>query len=117
MIPTIEFNIYTNNSTLRGDASMLMPDDRDLRVLNKEYILRVANVEELGYPKGTYLLKGSVKCHSENDVLIVLNNLKTLISNNESKVFARSFLAVHYCGQVEDDKAIKSCTMNKIWSK
>lgn len=119
MIPTIEVNIVSKSNTFLWNCRMLIPDDRDGKVLNREYKLGFTNYgeisENMGIPLGATILKGSVKCHSKSDVLIVLENLKTLIKGNIEKVLEGSYLAIHYCGQVEDDKPVRSCTLEKVW--
>lgn len=120
MVSAIDIYIITKNNTLRGDLSMLLPDDRDSRVINKEYVLQVINygihAESIGIPLGAIILNASIKCHSKDDVSIVLNNLKSLISSNLAKVYEGSWVGIHSCNQVEDGKQDTPCTLQKIWS-
>jgi hypothetical protein len=116
MIPAVEFLIFTDNSTLRGNVSILIPSKQDSRVLDREYRLYASSqidpVDERGGRIG-----GSIKCHNESDVQIVCNNLISLVQQNDLKVLEGSFIGIHYCHQVEDDLPVKPCTLTKLWSK
>lgn len=120
MINAIEVHIITSNNTLRGDLSMLLPDDRDSRVLNKEYKIQVVNFGihsgGMGIPLGSLILSASIKCHAEGDVSIILNNLKFLLNDNLGKIDKNSWIGIHSCNQVEDYIPTGPCSLEKIWS-
>lgn len=119
MVPAIDFYIKSNNSTLLGNLSALIPDDRDSRALNREYRLQVNTRGEPlpdGTSDGVACLNGSIKFKSLVDVEIVLSNMKSLILANESKVSPGSWLGIHYCNQVEDGKPVEPCPMEIFWS-
>jgi hypothetical protein len=116
MIPSIAIHIITKDNTLRGNLSMLLPDDRDERVVNRDYRLDVVNfgihAVDFGL-SGPIILRASIKCHNKDDVLIVLNNLRALIINDEGKLGEGSWIGIHSYGHEEN----KPCSLEKVWSK
>ncbi len=116
MVNAIEVYIPTSSNTLRADLSIFLPDTRDIRVLNREYRLRNITQSVGGGICEKPILVASIKCHSKDDVLIVLNNLETIVKNNLSKIGQGAYLAIHYCGQVEDGVPTTECYLEKVWS-
>jgi hypothetical protein len=88
----------------------------DGRVVNKEYKLHITSID-VHDPDSSDGIVGSVKCLDLNDVEIVCNNLIGLAESNKTKINKGSFIGIHYCNQIEEDKLVLPCTLTKLWSK
>jgi len=106
----IDFTVFTEDSTLRGDLDLLTPSEQDSRVFKEEYTLYAGqNIE------GRYCINGNIKCHNKTDVDIVLNNLIQMCTSNEAKIGTGSFIAL---GEwVHDEPIPTKCSRIILWSK
>lgn len=106
----IDFNIYSTNSTLLGNLSLYSPDIQDNRVWPFEYILEITKDID-----GVDFLRVSIKCKSEEDQIIIGNNIINLLNDNSSKVGENSEVKYHYC---HADKITPGrCSEEVIWRK
>ncbi len=106
----IDFVIYSENPTLRGDVDVYIPSKEDGRVFNEEYDLKVGKDEE-----DRYAIRGNIKCNTKSDAEIVLNNIKTLVKQRVDKVGEDSFIALGKW--MHDEPVPTKCTRTILWSK
>jgi hypothetical protein len=110
MKPAIDFVIYSEDSTLRGDIDLYVPSEQDNRVFKEEYELKAGRDLE-----GRYFIKGNVKCNNRTDADIVLGNIKQLCTNNALKIEQGSFIAI---GEwMHDEEIPTKCKRTILWSK
>lgn len=106
----IDFTVFSENSTLRGNLGLLVPSEQDGRVFKEEYTLYAGqDIEE------RYRINGNIKCHNKTDVDTVLNNLIQMCISNGAKIGEGSFIAL---GEWMHDEPIPTkCSRTILWSK
>ena len=103
----VHIEIYSNNSTIRANLSMLLPDEQDSRVSKFDKLWLGDN----GF--GRYMVSGRVRCKTKEHCLKIINNLTALAENNRHLIEEGSSINLHY--SYHDENNEKPCSLVPYW--